>query len=298
MRRTARTALAALAGLALSLSTATLGVADENAGTTPPPPPTLLQCKSIVKHQLYVAGKLTVATDNPVYAPWFIKDTPSNRQGYESALAYALAARLGIDGRNVRWVTEPFATSYAAGSKPFDFDINEIVRTPARAKNVSMSASYYNVQQSLVAMKSDLIVRKHSPLQLKGYRYGTLAHSPAYGYVTTRIKPTYLTRTFADISSMQTALESGSIDAIAIDTPTGYWLVNFQIQDSGGIPLATQVGQFPALGDEYYSMVLQKHNPLLTCLNVALSSEKNSGALHALAKKWLTIYQAVPVLRP
>ncbi len=37
--------------------------------------------KSGLSSQLHTAGKLTVATDNPVYPPWFVQQHPDERQG-------------------------------------------------------------------------------------------------------------------------------------------------------------------------------------------------------------------------
>ena len=41
-------------------------------------------------------GTLTVATDDPAYEPWFIDNEPSNGEGYESAVAFAIAEELGF----------------------------------------------------------------------------------------------------------------------------------------------------------------------------------------------------------
>ena len=38
------------------------------------------------------AGKLTIATGNPAYFPWVIDDAPESKQGFEAAVAYAVAA--------------------------------------------------------------------------------------------------------------------------------------------------------------------------------------------------------------
>src|SRR5215472_5506747 len=85
--------------------------------------------KSGIQHLLFKPGVLTVATDNPVYTPWFVSNTPTNGKGYESAVAYAVAHQLGFKPSQVVWVTEPFSSSYAPGPKKFDFDINEISYT-------------------------------------------------------------------------------------------------------------------------------------------------------------------------
>ncbi|MFD6763207.1 transporter substrate-binding domain-containing protein [Streptomyces roseolus] len=91
---------------------------------------------------LHKRGQLTVATDSPAYEPWFDSNTPSNGKGFESAVAYAVAEKLGFERDQVKWVVEPFAHSYAPGPKPFDFDINQISITPQRAKAVDFSTSY------------------------------------------------------------------------------------------------------------------------------------------------------------
>ena len=101
-----------------------------------------------IQKDLYTKGVLTVATDNPVYTPWFVNNKPSNGKGYESAVAYAIAHQLGFSPSQVTWVTEPFSSSYAGGPKKFDFDINEISYSTQRAQAVTFSDSYYDVQQA------------------------------------------------------------------------------------------------------------------------------------------------------
>jgi polar amino acid transport system substrate-binding protein len=83
------------------------------------------------KLQTHTKGTLTVATDSPAYPPYFEHNKPSNGEGFESAVAYAVAAKLGYTRSQVKWVVEPFDASYAPGPKSFDFDINEISITPA-----------------------------------------------------------------------------------------------------------------------------------------------------------------------
>jgi polar amino acid transport system substrate-binding protein len=260
--------------------------------------PTLKQCSTIVRTELYAKGHLTIATDNPVYAPWFINNTPSNDEGYESALTYLIAKDFNFAAKNVKWVTEPYADSYQSGSKPFDFDINEIAYNATWANNVNFSSGYYQVQQSLVAMKSDAIVKKHSAKVLPNYKYGALAGSPALGYVTNNIKPKVPVTSFATLGAAEVALEAGRIDAIAVDTPTGNHIVNWDIVTAGNVQLATQVGQFPANGDEYYAVVLQKKNPLTSCVDVAIATLIHNGSVKTLTKKWLTMYTSVPKLTP
>src|ERR1700750_704588 len=126
---------------------------------------------------LVTPGKLTVGTDNPAFPPlfggtshkrWRVSD-PNSGQGYESAVAYAVAKQLGFAKDEVAWTHVPFNTSYAPGPKSFDFDINEISFTPERAKQVSFSDSYYDVNQSVVVNKGTPIASVTTVAGLKPY---------------------------------------------------------------------------------------------------------------------------------
>ena len=261
-------------------------------------PPTLAQCKKTVPTETYAKGVLTLGTDNPVLPPWFESNDPANQGGYEGALAYDLAGELGYKPKNVTWITEPFEDAVAAGSKPFDFDIDEVPNNSSWATNVSFSTPYYNVTQSIVAMKSDPIVHYHSTKRLPTYKYGALTGSPALTYATKKIKPTSPVIAFSTLDAAVSALEAGTIDALVVDTPTGYTWVRSEIIDASGHPLATQVGQFPSNGDEAYVLVLQKNNPLLACVNVAVGTLRSKGTLTSLARRWLQIYLQIPTIKP
>ncbi|MDE3065219.1 MAG: amino acid ABC transporter substrate-binding protein [Acidobacteriota bacterium] len=286
-----RSTLAALVS-ATALSAVTLGTGGAGAST-----PSLASCKTSIAAHEYAKGKLTVATDNPVYPPWFVNNKPANGKGYESAVVYAIAKVLGVSKSNVKWVTEPFDSSYTPGSKAFDFDINEISYTADRAKAVSFSTSYYDVQQSIVALKTDPIVAKHSPTQLRTYLYGDQVGTTGLAYINDHIKPTRPARVYSTLDQAVLALKTGQIDAIVIDTPTGQYMASAQILGTGNKVIATQVGQFPSVG-EHYGLLFQKNSKLVGCVNAAISAIKANGTLAALTTKWLGIYTSVPNIKP
>jgi polar amino acid transport system substrate-binding protein len=290
--RNVRLALAGLMGASL-LTAVSLGAgASANAAT-----PSLASCKTSIASEEYAKGKLTVATDNPVYTPWFVNNKPSNGQGYESAVAYAIASELGISKSNVKWAYEPFDSSYAPGPKAFDFDINEVSYTAARAQVVSFSTSYYDVQQSIVALKTNKIVKDHSPAQLKSYLYGDQIGTTGLAYINDHLKPTKPARVYNTLDQAVLALQTGQIDAIVIDTPTGQYMASSQIVNSKKKLVATQVGQFPNVG-EHYGLLFKKNNPIVGCVNAAIDALKSNGTLASLQKKWLGIYTSVPVIKP
>jgi polar amino acid transport system substrate-binding protein len=244
-----------------------------------------------IQNDLYTKGVLTVATDNPVFTPWFVKNKPSNGQGYESAVAYAIAHQLGFKPSQVVWVTEPFSSSYAAGPKKFDFDINEISYTPQRAQAVTFSNSYYDVQQAIVALKGSPIVANHTPADLKKYLYGDQVGTTGLTYITNKIQPTQQPRVFDTLSEVSAALEAHRIDALITDTPTAQYMASSQLKH------AVLVAQFPSVG-EHYGLLFHQGNPLVTCVNKAIATLKANGTLHQLQQKYLQVYLTFPTIQP
>ena len=244
-----------------------------------------------IQKDLYTKGVLTVATDNPVYTPWFEKNKPSNGQGYESAVAYAIAHQLGFKPSQVVWVTEPFSSSYAPGTKKFDFDINEISYTPQRAQAVTFSNSYYDVQQAIVALKGSPIVTRHAAADLKKYLYGDQVGTTGLTYITNNIQPTQQPRVFDTLSEVSAALEAHRIDALITDTPTAQYMASAQLKH------AVLVAQIPSVG-EHYGLLFHLGNPLVTCVNKAIATLKANGTLHQLQQKYLQVYLTFPTIQP
>lgn len=292
--RSVRLVLAGVLG-ASTLSAVTLasGVGVQSVGASS----SLAVCKTTISSHEYTKGKLTVATDTPAYTPWFVNNQPSNAKGYESAVVYAIATVLGIKKSNVTWVVEAFDSSYVPGVKKFDFDINEISYTADRAKAVSFSKSYYDVQQSIIALKTDPIVKKHTSKELKSYLYGDQIGTTGLAYINAHIQPTKTARVYSTLDQAVAALQSGQIDALVIDTPTGQYMASAQILNKNKQPVATQVGQFPSVG-EHYGLLFEKNSPLVSCINAAISTLKTNGTLAALQSKWLGLYTSVPVIKP
>ncbi len=259
--------------------------------------PSLATCKTLITSQEYAKGKLTVATDSPGYTPWFVNNNPRNGQGYESAVVYAIAAKLGVASSNVNWVVEPFDSSYVPGHKKFDFDINEISYTADRAKAVTFSVSYYDVNQSIVSLKTNPIVHHHTPAELKTYLYGDQIGTTGLAYIDKYIKPTRAPRVYSTLADAVLALQTKQIDAVVIDTPSGQYMASAQVVNAKQQAIGAQVGQFPSVG-EHYGLLFQKGNPLVTCVNVAINSLASSGQLKALQTKWLGIYNSVPTIKP
>ena len=296
MRQMTMAAMAAIAVLAASAGLA--GCASESSsssaasGTSSSASAAAASCSnSAIQSQLYAKGKLTVATDKPVYPPWFVNNKPTNGQGYESAVAYAVAAQLGFKPSQVTWAYEPFDNSYAPGPKKFDFDINEISYSPQRAQAVTFSDSYYDVQQALVALKNSPIVTKHSPADLKTYVYGDQVGTTSLQFINSQIQPTQTPKVFETLNDVKQALQTKQIAALVTDTPTAQFI------SSSEIPGSVMVAQFPSTG-EHYGLLFSKGNPLVSCVNKALATLKSNGTLAKLTAQYLKIYTSVPTIQP
>jgi len=244
-----------------------------------------------IQGELYAKGALTIATDKPAYPPWFEDNNPANGKGYESAVAYAVAKQLGFTRGQVHWTYEPFNDSYSPGPKKFDFDVNEISYTAQRATAVTFSDSYYDVQQSLIALKGTPIVTRHSPADLKGYVFGDQIGTTSLAFITSQIQPTHQPKVFQTLNVAKEALQTHQIAALVTDTPTAQYI------SSSEIPGSLMVGQFPSTG-EHYGLLFRKGDPLVSCVNKALTTLRANGTLAALQKQYLQIYLTVPTIKP
>ena len=239
------------------------------------------------------SGVLTVGTDSPAYDPWFRHNDPTNGQGYESAVAYAVAKQLGFSKSAVVWTKVPFNSSYAPGPKHFDFDINQISITPARAKVVDFSNGYYDAAQAIVAIKGTPAASATSLADLKSYKIGAQTGTTSLTAIRDQIQPSSDAVVFQGTNDAKQALQNGQVDAIVADLPTAFFLVAAEI-DNGTI-----VGQFASTGGqpEQFGMLFGKGNPLVSCVNQAVATLKNDGTLTRFEKKWLTDTVDVPVLQ-
>jgi polar amino acid transport system substrate-binding protein len=245
-------------------------------------------------------GVLTVGTDNPAYPPWFGGDAghgwkvsdPASRKGYESAVAYAVAKQLGFAPAHVQWTYVPFNRAYAPGSKPFDFDINQISYSPARAKVVTFSDSYYDVNQALVVLKGSKIAKARTIAALRDYKLGAQLGTTSYSFIVDRIEPSTKPAVFPQNAGAITALKNKQIDGLVVDLPTAFYITAVQV------PSATILGQFSApSGGEHFGMVFAKDNPLAACVNAALARLKANGTLARIQQQWLAKATGAPVLK-
>ncbi|MEV1021625.1 ABC transporter substrate-binding protein [Streptomyces sp. NPDC050264] len=239
------------------------------------------------------SGKLTVGTDKPAYAPWFEDDDPSSGKGFESAVAYAVAKRLGYGTDHVTWQTVPFNSSFAPGAKKFDFDINQVSISDARKKAVAFSSGYYDVRQAVVALKSSKAAKAKSVADLKDVKLGAQVGTTSLDFIDDLVKPAQKPAVYQKNDFAKSALKNGQVDAIVVDLPTAFYITGAEVSD------AEVVGQFEntAGSPEQFGLVLDKESELTSCVTGAVDALRKDGTLASLEKKWLSDAVDAPVLK-
>ena len=248
------------------------------------------------------AGKLTIGTDNPAFPPWFdggspkgskweIND-PSKGQGFEGAVAYAVAKKMGFAKNEVAWVVVPFDQSFKPGPKSFDFDINQISIKPERAKNVDFSEPYYDVNQALVALKGSTLANAKTLAAVKDAKLGAQIGTTSLTYIQDEIEPSKDPSVYNTNNDVISALKAKQIDGIVVDLPTAFYVTAVQV------PTGTIVGQFPDAGkQEQFGLVLAKDSPLTACVDKAVTALRDDGTLDQIQQKWLADKANAPVLQ-
>jgi polar amino acid transport system substrate-binding protein len=236
------------------------------------------------------AGVLTVATDKPAYPPYFENDDPTNGEGFESAVAYAIGKQLGYSKEDVKWTVEPFDSSYAPGEKNFDFDVNEISITPVREKAVDFSAPYYKANQAVVALKGSEASKAKSLADLKDTKLGVQINTTSLSAVEEEIEPSSKPEVFNGSGDVVTALKNEQVEAVVVDLPTALYLTAAQVED------ATVVGQFGKASGEEWGALLAKESPLTGCISGAIEALEESGELGKITKRWMSQAAEAPEL--
>jgi polar amino acid transport system substrate-binding protein len=247
-------------------------------------------------------GQLTIGTDNPAYPPWYGGGTkssfwkindPSTGQGFESAVAYAVAKVLGYPRPKVKWTYVPFDKSFAPGPKSFDFDINQISYTPARANVVTFSRAYYQVNQAVVVLNGTKISKVRSTAGLKSFKLGAQLGTTSYQTIQDVVKPTQQPAVYQQNAAAIQALKNHQIDGLVVDLPTAFYVTAVQV------PHSKILGQFPVSGDagEYFGMVFAKGDTLANCVDRAIAKLKKSGQLQRIQQQWLAKATGAPVLK-
>jgi polar amino acid transport system substrate-binding protein len=237
------------------------------------------------------SGKLTIATGEPAYYPWIIDDSPETGNGFEGAVAYAVAKQLGFTNDEVVWVRTTFDSAVTPGAKNFDFNLQQFSITAERSEAVDFSSPYYTAPQAIVSFKGSKIEGKTSLADLKDAKLGAAVGTTSLDAIETQIgiKP----QVFNDNAAGVSALKNGQIDGLVVDLPTAFYLSGVEVTD--GII----VGQLPSTGaGDQFGLLLSKGSALTSCVSAAVDAITVDGTLAAITDKWLATDAGAPVLKP
>ena len=238
-------------------------------------------------------GKLTIATGEPAFEPWVVGDAPESGEGFEAAVAYAVADKLGFAAEDVVWVRTGFDEVIAPGPKTFDFNIQQFSITADRAEVVDFSSPYYETAQVVVTVKTSAAASATTLADLAGLRIGAAVGTTSFDAVEEQIAPVDGAQVFDSNEDAVLALQSGTIDALVVDLPTAFYLTAVKL-DGGSI-----VGQLPRgdgkSGDDF-GLLLPKDSPLTEAVTAAVDELREDGTLDALAEEWLNNAGNVPLL--
>lgn len=278
--------LLAVAGLTLSAC----GGSSESSDTTAAAGTSGNECTT---GKTLAEGTLTIGTGNPAFSPWVENDAPEAGEGFEAAVAYAVATQLGFSTENVSWVRTSFDEAIQPGAKNFDFNLQQYSITDERKQTVSFSDPYYTTNQAIVGYADSAAASATTVAELQGLKFGVQSGTTSLEFLNTVVMPTNEPYVYDDNAAAKAALEAKQIDAIVVDLPTAFYISAVEIEGT------KVIGQFPAgegtVADQF-GLVFDLDSPLVECVNVALAALKESGELAAIEQTWLSDKTSAPVI--
>ncbi len=242
--------------------------------------------------QTLEANTLTIATGEPAYSPWVLNDAPEKGEGFEAAVAYAVAKQLGYTNDQVKWVRTTFDSAIAPGPKTFDFNIQQYSITDERKKVVDFSSAYYFSNQSIVSFKGSKIegITTIADLKAKGAKLGAAVASTSLDTIEQQFG--LKAQVFNDNAAAVAALKNGQIDGLVVDLPTAFYLSAVEV------PNGIIVGQVENRdsNDQGAGLLLAKDSPLTKCVTSAVDALRDSGELKSITDKWLATSAGAPYL--
>jgi polar amino acid transport system substrate-binding protein len=240
---------------------------------------------------------LTVATGEPAFPPWAGVgednfDVPESKTGYEGALVYAIAENLGFSDDQVIWVRTGFDEAIAAGTKGWDFNIQQYSITDSRDQVVDFSDPYYTTRQALVTFDDSEFVNASTLEDLADAKLGAAIGTTSLDFIDDVIQPNSEASVYDENVDVEAAMNAGQIDGLVVDLPTAYFVTAVQVEGS------VIAGQFEAGAAEpdNFGMLFAEGNPLVSCVNAALADLASDGTLAALEDSWLTQDGGIPII--
>ena len=272
-----RIAVAAIASAALALGLSACAPAENNTAG---------------ELETITAGKLTIGTGLPAYYPWVVDDNPESGEGFEAAVAYAVAEELGFAPEDVVWVRTTFEEAIQPGPKNFDFNLQQYSITEERKASVDFSSPYYYTAQTVITVAGSAAEGVTDLAELKGLLIGAQTGTTSLKAIEDIIQPTAGAQVFNSNDDAKAALANGQVDAIVVDLPTAFYLTAVELD--GGMILGQLEG---AEAGDTFGLVLDKGSPITAAVTAAVDALRENGKLAEIEKTWLADYANAPVLK-
>ena len=286
-----RSAVASFAAIALALGLSACAPAEEAAVEEAETTAASEEVTEDVLETL-TPGKLTIGTGLPAYYPWVLDDTPESGEGFESAIAYAVAAELGFAPEDVVWVRTTFEEAIQPGPKSFDFNLQQYSITEERKASVDFSSPYYYTAQTVITVAGSAAENVTDLADLKDLLVGAQTGTTSLKAIEEIIQPNGGAQVFNSNDDAKAALANGQVDAIVVDLPTAFYLTAVELD--GGIILGQLDG---AEAGDSFGLVLDKDSPLTEAVTAAVDALRDSGKLAEIEQEWLADYVGAPVLK-
>jgi polar amino acid transport system substrate-binding protein len=241
---------------------------------------------------LKVDDTLTVATGEPVFQPWMFDDDPSNGQGFESAVVYAVAEQLGFEPDQVEWVRTGFIEAVVAGEKDYDFNVQQYTITEERDQVVDFSDGYYALRQAIVGYEDSAAVGATSVADLQELRIGAQIGTTSLDYVENVIQPDEPAAVYDTNADAKAALDADQVDALVFDLPTAYYVTAVEIEGSIILGQLEEVGDQP----EELGFLFEEGSSLVPCVNEAIANLRDDGTLADIEQEWLAQGGDIPTI--
>lgn len=287
-----RSALATLAASVLAVALAACTTAETEPTSEPTASPSATETSAPAELQTLTPGKLTIGTGLPAYEPWVVGDAPESGEGFEAAVAYAIAEELGFAPEDVVWVRTTFDEAIQPGPKNFDFNLQQYSITEERKANVDFSTPYYFTTQAVITIAGSPAENVSDLAGLKELLIGAAAGTTSFDAVEDIIQPSQGAQAFNTYDDAKLALANGQVDAIVVDLPTALYLTAVELE--GGKILGQLAG---AQSGDSFGLVLDKGSPLTEPVSAAIDRLRESGRLAEIEAEWLADYVGAPVLK-
>ncbi|MFP3713061.1 ABC transporter substrate-binding protein [Puerhibacterium sp. TATVAM-FAB25] len=269
-------AASALALAGCSADGTTDGTADGGAGASPSASAT---CEPGALPTL-TDGVLTVGAGDP-YEPWYVGEKDSG-EGFESALVYAVAERLGYERDAVEWADVTFDQIIAPAEKPFDLAAYQTTITDEREQVVDFSSPYLTSRQGVIVADDGRYADAASLADLEGAKVGVTAAQTSLDAAEAAWGDAVEVVPFNAAGDGMQALSAGQVDAMVMDVDQGV------AASTVYFPGTQVVGTLPTVGEpEQLGLVMDEGSALTPCVSQAVEALEADGTLAQLRTEWL-----------